>query len=237
MPNKDHYIKLLKEDFPNISFSGLEELKERYCEELHDILIYEEIELKGKVFKGLEKIEVNYLEEARDDLALYKPDERILEINGQYYGEKANKEKDLYKDNNLIIISKRFDIVINHELWHYYVREYNINNIDNVEWNKMLEFYKDNDTYIRKFFTFLDAYLGKLVRYVTGPNEYGYYAQIKEEFIVETFAYLNARVLYDEIKLNDKDKLKKYIEKFKDIEEKIYTKCKETIIRNLSGGI
>ena len=210
MLDKNHYIKLLKEAFSEDFFLEIEELKVEYCKELYELLEQEKIELGGNVFKGLKKIKVSYVEwDDENTMASYEPNEKILKINGRYYGEKADKGKELCDENQQKLVDRRFDILVTHELWHYYVREYNL--IGNTEWDEVKMIYINNKDYILGFFKFINSYSEE---------------RRLEEFIVETFAYLKAGVLYNKIKSI------KYIKKFK-LVEGIFDLYKKHINYNL----
>ena len=165
-----------------IDFSVVKILREECCMGLCKVLRHQ---LKGfgrKVFEGLKEINVSYFEGKRENtLALFNDEEQILKINGWYYGLRANKE--LYK-NFKPIVHLIFEIVVTHEIWHYYIWKYKLKS--SKEWKRIEKFYDENKETILGFFQFIDsdAY----------PED-----KRPEEFIVEGIARWDAGVISNKV--------------------------------------
>jgi len=235
--DKNHYIKFLGEDFPKDFFSGVEKLPIKSIQMLYLILKYEKCKLGEDVFKKLKKIIVYDFEGREENYhALYDNNKKILEINSRFYGEDGDKKKELYDENGNEYLDKKISVTVFHELWHYYINEYNLKYIgeDNRRydgiWDGIIEFYKEYKEYILGLFLFIDSKENK-----TNKNIYS--EELKpEEFIAEAFAYLKARILYDKIKESKSIEKFRTVKKFEyeDIKD-IYDSYSDKISNNLLG--
>jgi hypothetical protein len=170
-------------------------MKQEYCKELYTILKNMEDGLGKYVFKELQGINISYFQgDEANTLAAYNPYEKILKINGQFYGLLANKELEEIAKK---IRHSMFKITITHELWHYYIREFNFRNGD--EWKKIVKFYKDNEEVILDVFSFINVKVPKTNKKGETYKEDVYSEEQRpEEFIVEAIAYLEAGCLNNE---------------------------------------
>ena len=195
MPNNDHYIKLLKENFPNISFSNLENLEEGYCAELYDILTKTNARLKNYAFNILQEIIVFLFSgEMKNACAAYNDEEKILKINSLYYVIADNKESEEKRKKYIKICHCMFKVAVTHELWHYFIREFNLKYVE--EWKEIPIFYEDHEDTIIEFFEFIKPRVTKNNNEKEMERKYAYpLDQIHEEFIVEAIAWLELEII------------------------------------------
>jgi len=172
------YCALIKQSFGIIVF-GISLLKEEYHQVLYTILKNMWDRLGEDVFKKLEGISIHYFgEDEKKALGAYDTDEKFLEINACVYGPTPTK---ILKPRTHTM----FEVAIAHELWHYYIEEFDFKNTE--EWKEVEKFYEENEELILGIFDFIG-----LCGY---PEE-----KRSTEFIVEAFTLLEAGLLNNKMK-------------------------------------